>query len=75
MTDSIFTSLIRGRILSTVAGTASAAVATSMLSGATGTINELALFITALLGLVSAIAALYSKLREMARAQLTTLED
>jgi uncharacterized membrane protein YccC len=64
--DSILQSLARGRILATVAGTTAASV--SLTATATGHLNEITALMTALLAFVSAGAALYSKIREIRKA-------
>jgi hypothetical protein len=56
-------------MLASVTSTASAIAATSTLATATGTVNDLTLFLTAMLALVSAAASLYSKLREIRRGE------
>lgn len=66
VTDSIFTSLLRGRMLATV--TASAAAGISTTAAITETVNELTTLATAVLALVSALAAVASKLRELRRS-------
>lgn len=61
--DSVIKSLLRGRVLATVTGAAAAG-----LSGAaaiTGALNEATAVVTALLALISSLAALYSKIREL----------
>lgn len=61
--DSLFQSLLRGRVLATVAS--SAIVGTSTASMLTNSVNEWVVTANALLALVSALAALASKLREI----------
>lgn len=61
--DTFLQSLLRGRMLAAVAGTAAAGL--SGTAALTGAINDATAIVTAALALVSAVAALYSKLREI----------
>ena len=61
--DSLLRSLLRGRVLATVAS--SAIVGTSTASMMTDSVNEWVLTANAILALVSALAAIASKLREL----------
>ena len=61
--DSILESLIRGRLLAAVAG--SSIAAGSLLELTVNATDELTAVINSVLGLVAALAALYSKLRVM----------
>ena len=61
--DTILQSLIRGRLLAAVAG--SGVAAGSLLELTVNATDELTAVINSVLGLVAALAALYSKLREM----------
>ena len=63
MIDSLTKSLVRGRMLAAVAGTSAAGISTT--AAITDHINEATALATAVLAFVSAIAALFSKLREM----------
>ncbi len=68
MTDPILTSLLRGRVLAAVTGTAAAG--SSAVAAITGTVNEAVLLINALLALIAALAAIYSKLRDLRSSDL-----
>ena len=61
--DSILKSLLRGRLLAAVAG--SSIAAGSLLELTANATDELTAVINSVLGLVAALAALYSKLREI----------
>ena len=61
--DSILESLLRGRLLAAAAG--SGVAAGSLLELTVNATDELTAVINSVLGLVAALAALYSKLREM----------
>ena len=63
MIDSLTKSLVRGRMLAAVAGTSAAGISTT--AALTDAVNEATALATALLALISALAAIYSKLREM----------
>ena len=63
MIDSITKSLLRGRMLAAVSGASAAGISTT--AAITDTVNEATALATALLALISALAAVYSKLREM----------
>lgn len=65
--DTFLQSLLRGRMLATVAGASAAGLSST--AALTGALNEAAAVVTALLALVSACAALYSKLREFKKGQ------
>jgi hypothetical protein len=64
--DSIFTSLLRGRMMAAVASLAVAGVSTS--AALTDAANEATALTTALLALISALAAIVSKIRELRRS-------
>jgi hypothetical protein len=61
--DSILESLIRGRLLAAVAG--SSIAAGSLLELTANAADEMTAVINSVLGLVAALAAVYSKLREI----------
>ena len=61
--DTIIESLLRGRLLAAAAG--SSIAAGSLLELTVSATDELTAVINSILGLVAALAALYSKLREM----------
>jgi hypothetical protein len=65
--DTILESLIRGRLLAAVAG--SGIAAGSLLELTANATDELTAVINSVLGLVAALAAVYSKLREMQRGE------
>jgi hypothetical protein len=67
MTDSWLTSLLRGRVLAAVAGSASASL--SLTAVASGALNEWTATLNGVLALVTVVAAIASKLREIWRGQ------
>ena len=67
MTDTIIQSLMRGRLLAAVAG--SGVAGGSILELTTTATEEMTAVVNAILGLIAALAAVYSKLRELRRAE------
>lgn len=61
--DTVIKSLLRGRVLSATTGLAAAGLSGG--AAITDSLNEATAVVTALLALVSACAALYSKVREI----------